>query len=108
MDIQSSTTIFGRFNKHRLKTRRHLLLEKTVSIQPMTSLPIRIMQFDCTRYPEDGGFDYFDAAGGIEGMPQIDGTDPVLLSELLPEDSFATPLAARPDGVFILILVHFE
>lgn len=34
-------------------------------------------------YPEDGGFDYFDEAGGLEGMDQ---------------DDFQTPLAARPDG----------
>ena len=41
------------------------------------------------RYPDDGGYDYFDAVGGIEGI----------------EDSFVTPLAERPEGVFICRLM---
>jgi hypothetical protein len=51
-----------------------------------------------TRYPEDGGFDYFDDAGGIEGMPE-EGAAP-LGGQQPDEDSFATPLAIRPEGVF--------
>eukprot|EP00026_Physarum_polycephalum_P003734 Phypoly_transcript_03748.p2 GENE.Phypoly_transcript_03748~~Phypoly_transcript_03748.p2 ORF type:complete len:356 (-),score=58.69 Phypoly_transcript_03748:106-1173(-) len=49
-------------------------------------------------YPEDGGFDYFDEAGGIEGMPEVEGTAPYTEPRSDDLDSFATPLAIRPEG----------
>jgi len=45
-------------------------------------------------YPEDGGFDYFDEAGGIEGIEPLEGAG----GEVTTEDTFVTPLAVRPDG----------
>jgi hypothetical protein len=54
-----------------------------------------IYYFKFNIYPEEGGYDYFSEAGGIEGIEEMLGTDVTV-------DAFDTPLAVRPDGVFIL------
>ena len=66
------------------------------------------------RYPEDGGFDYFEGGVAMEGMPEgVTSADTAFINsdggsgDHHDEDSFITPLAVRPDGVF-LVLSRFQ